>query len=187
MKLPAYLLLPISGAVLLLAAVLGTWLWPEPSVSIPSGPAPAPLAPAAVESPPPPPPTLPQVPPSRPAQPVTPPPPSPVAPAPTPVARPTEPTPTEPVVPVYSQLTNLTEQQRGQLKRSLLSTGLRAVELAERGAKELERQREEAHARGDVAEVNRLDGLLDSYRERMERLRQQRLELAPAQAGPPTQ
>lgn len=191
MRLPAYLLLPIGGAVLLLAAVLGTWLWPAPSVSIPSGPAPESLAPVAVESPPPPPPTLPQVPPSRPAQPVAPPPPSPVAmpvaPAPTPVAKPSEPAPTEPAVPVYSQLTNLTEQQRGQLRKSLLSTGLRAAELAERGAKELERQREEAHARGDVAEVNRLDGLLDSYRERMERMRQQRLELAPAQAGPPTQ
>ncbi|WP_044181083.1 hypothetical protein [Hyalangium minutum] len=188
MRLPAYLLLPIGGAVLLLAAVLGTWLWPAPSVSIPSGPASEALAPVAVESPPP---TLPQVPLSRPAQPVAPPPPSPVAipvaSAPTPVAKPTEPSPTAPAVPVYSQLTNLTDQQRGQLKNSLLSAGLRAAELAERGAKELERQREEAHARGDVAEVNRLDGLLDSYRERMERMRQQRLELAPAQAGPPTQ
>jgi hypothetical protein len=199
MRLPAYLLLPIGGAVVLVAAVLGTWLWPEPSVSIPSGPPPAAVAPVAAELPPPPPPAAPQVAPSRLAQRVPPPPPSPVAMptvpapspvAPVPVAKPSEPEPTTPVppgVPTYSQFTNLTLQQQQQMRNTLSSMSTRAAEMAERGAQELERQRDEAHARGDVAEFNRLNGLLDTYRERMERIHQQRLELAPAQAGPPTQ
>lgn len=188
MRLPAYLLLPIGGAVVLVAAVLGTWLWPEPSVAIPSGPPPAAVAPVAVESPRPPPPALPQAAPSRPAQPVPPPPQSPVAPV--PVANPSELSPTAPVppgVPTYSQITNLPLQQQQQMRNTLSSMNSRAAEMAERGAKELERQRDEAQARGDVAEVTRLNGLLDTYQERLERMRQHRLELAQPQAGPPTQ
>ena len=87
----------------------------------------------------------------------------------------------------YSPAGNLTPEQRAEMKRKYLTLGSRTVELAERGAKELERQRDEAHARGDVAEVNRLNELLGQHQERMERLRQQRIELAPAQAGPPTE
>jgi hypothetical protein len=92
------------------------------------------------------------------------------------------------MVPAYSQLTNLTQQQQAALKNNLLNASQRAAEMAERGAQELQRQQEEARARGDVAEVNRLEGILSNHRERMEKLRQHRLELSPeAQAGPPLQ
>jgi hypothetical protein len=92
------------------------------------------------------------------------------------------------MAPTYSQLTNLTQQQQAALKNNLLNASQRAAEMAERGAQELQRQQEEARARGDVAEVNRLEGILSNHRERMEKLRQHRLELSPeAQAGPPLQ
>ena len=94
----------------------------------------------------------------------------------------------EPVASPNSQFTNLSPEQQREVKNKLLTLGQRTGELAERGARELERQREVARARGDEAEVNRLDELLRVYQDRMERTRQQRLELAPeAQAGPPVQ
>jgi len=111
--------------------------------------------------------------------------------APSPVARPAETAPPPPdklVIPTYSQLTNLTQEQQAALKHNLLNAGQRAAEMAERGAQELARQQEEARVRGDVAEVNRLEGILRNHRERMEKLRQRQLELDPgAQAGPTLQ
>ena len=143
------------------------------------------MAPVAAEAPPPPP-STPRSLPSRASPPV-----QPAKPPPSPVAMPTEPTPVpsvEPVASPNSQLTNLSPEQQREVKNKFLTLGQRTGELAERGARELERQREMARARGDEAEVNRLDELLRVYQERMERTRQQRLELAPeAQAGPPVQ
>jgi hypothetical protein len=93
-----------------------------------------------------------------------------------------------PAVSPYSQLTNLSPEQQSEVKHKFGAMGQRAAELAERGAQQLERQREEARARGDVAEVNRLEEILRGHRERMERMRQHRLQLAPeVQAGPPVQ
>jgi len=188
MRLPAYLLLPIVGAAVLLVAVLGAWLWPEPTVSVPSVTPTGMTAPVAAEAPPPPPPSTPRVQPARPVQPVQPPP-SPVAmpvePAPAP---PAPPPPAPPSVPLHSQITDMSREQQSEIKNKFLSLRERAAEVAERGAQELERQREEARARGDVAEVERLEQILRSHRDRMEKLRQQRTELAPeVQAGPPVQ
>jgi hypothetical protein len=188
MRFPAYILLPIVGAVVLLGAVLGSWLWPAPTVSLPSASPSVPQAPVAVEAPPPPMPrpvTRPIT--SKPLQPVKEPP--------TPVAMPTEPAPPAEAVPSRppdappgSQITDLSAEQRSEIKNKFFSIKDRTVELAERGAEELVRQREEARARGDQAEFQRLDQLIRAHRDRMNALRQRRSELEPEeQAGPPLQ
>jgi methionine synthase I (cobalamin-dependent) len=89
------------------------------------------------------------------------------------------------MVPLYSQFTNMTQEQQATMRNNFRTMSQRAAEMAERAAQEQARQQEEARVRGDVAEVNRLEGVLRAHRERMERMRQ-RPELAPeAQAGPP--
>jgi hypothetical protein len=188
MRFPAYILLPILGAVVLVVAMLGSWLWPAPAVSLPSvSPAVLP-APVAAEAPPPPMPrpvTRPAT--SKPVQPVKEPP--------SPVAMPTEPAQPAEVVPSRppdaapgSQITDLSPEQRSEMKQKFFSIKDRAAELAERGAEQQVRQREEARARGDQEEFQRLDQIIRAHQDRMNLLRQRKSELEPEeQAGPPLQ
>jgi len=91
MSFPSHLFLPLSGAAVLAAAVLGTWLWPAPVVPPLKWEPPPVAAPVFVQPPPPAPaprpvrPVARVVPPAPPAQPVEPPRPVPVAPPPEPV------------------------------------------------------------------------------------------------------
>lgn len=189
MRFPAYVLLPILGAVALTAAVLGSWLWPEPTAPSPSAAPPALPAPVATEAPAPLPP--PRPPPARRAA-------RPTVAAPV-VAQPQSGAvmPTQPVetpAPVTpSPLTDMSPDMRGELQQKWSSLRGRAADLAERGVQELERQRVAARVRGDQAEVERLDAIINQQWERVERLRaiqaqapSERPEFpSPEQAGPP--
>jgi hypothetical protein len=190
MRFPAYVLLPILGAVLLTAAVLGSWLWPAPTVPAPSREPSVVAVPVASESPAPTPAPLP--PPSRPvsrpvvakAAPVAQPPSEPVAVAPAP-----------PMAPPGSQITDLSPQAREGIQKKWSSLRNRAADMALRGVESLERQRDDARARGDQAEYERLEALIRQHRERVELMRGARPEAPgagpgvppPAQSGPPLQ
>ncbi|HYH98631.1 hypothetical protein [Hyalangium sp.] len=188
MRLPAYILLPIVGAVVLVVTVLGSWLWPAPTVSLPSVPPPVLPAPVAAEAPPSPMPRPVARPSSsKPVQPVKEPP-SPVA-MPAEPVQPADAVPSRPPdAPRGSQITDLSAEQRSEIKSKFFSIKDRSAELAERGAAELVRQREEARARGDQEEFQRLDQIIRARQDRMNMLRQRRTELEPEeQAGPPLQ
>lgn len=202
MRLPAYLLLPLVGAVVLVAVVLGSWLWPEPVVPTPNLP-PAFTVPVAVAPPPEPPPAFRASPPSpgvrappvRPA----PPPVEPLAPAPSridsvppPPPPPPEPVPGPPVPPMPQ---GLSPERQAEVARMWGSVRERTAEKAAEVLRDLERQRDEAQARGDQAEVERLDQSITRHREGLEVLRGTRPytgplknRYAPAEpAEPPTQ
>ena len=193
MRLPAYVLLPILGAVALAAAVLGSWLWPAPTAPAPS---PAPLAvPAPVVTEAPMPSPAPRPPPLRPA---ARPPVANLAPV---VAQPqsgavgpTQPLDAVPPPPVtLSPLADMGPDARRDLQQKWSSLRGRAAEIAMKGVQELERQRAEAQARGDQAEVERLDAIIPQQRERVERMRALQVQTPsarpelppPEQAGPP--
>lgn len=170
MNLPAHLFLPLSGAVLLAAAVVGTWLWPEPAVP-PLKLEPPPVAmpvfvppPAPAPAPRPAPPVARAVPPAPAAQPVEPPRPVTVAPPPEPVqvaAAPSFPPPPQ------------GEPPPGQspMPRTRLSMMGHAASVMERGIAHIEKTRDEALARGDQAETARLNKLIEKHRSRLALLR----------------
>jgi hypothetical protein len=95
-------------------------------------------------------------------------------------------TPSEPVAAVPPPRvipppwTDMSPEMRGELKQKWSTLRGRAAELAMRGVQELERQREEARARGDQAEFERLDAIVLQQRQRVERMRA-------IQAEPPAQ
>lgn len=86
-------------------------------------------------------------------------------------------------------------ETQAKVKKNWMNIKERAGELAMVGVKHLERQRDEARARGDQAEVERLEQIIRTQREQAERmLRAQQAAnpgapgLAPeVQAGPPLQ
>jgi hypothetical protein len=179
MRLPAYVLLPIFGAVVLTAAVLGSWLWPAPTAPSPSM-APAVLAPVATQTPVPAPAVMPPL--TRPAT-------RPMAAKPMPSgAQPQSGAVTlsgpvaavQPPREMPSPWADMSPEMRGELKQKWSTLRGRAAELAMRGVQELERQREEARARGDQAEFERLDAIVLQQRQRVERMRAIQAEL-PAQ------
>jgi hypothetical protein len=198
MRFPAYVFLPILGAVVLTAAVLGSWLWPAPTIPAPSREPSGVAVPVASAPPAPTPAPLP--PPSRPvsrpvaakAAPAVPPP------SLNPVPPPSEPVavaPAPPMAPPGSQITDLSPQAREGIQKKWSSLRNRAADMALRGVENLERQRDEARARGDQAEYERLEALIRQHRERVDLMRGARPEApaagpgvpAPAQSGPPMQ
>lgn len=174
MRFPAYVLLPILGAVVLTVAVLASWLWPAPTVPAPSRESPVVAAPAVMAPPVPSPAPLP--PPSRPvsrpvaakAAPAVPPPPS--SPVPPPSA-PMAVAPAPPMAPPGSQTPGMTPEVAEGVRQKWSSLRNRAADMALRGVENMERQRDEAKARGDQAEYERLDGIIRQHRERVELMR----------------
>jgi hypothetical protein len=172
MSFPSHLFLPLSGAAVLAAAVIGTALWPPPEVPPLKFEPPPMAAPVFVQPP---------APPPRPARPVTravPPAPPPVQPAPPPepiAVRPSEPVPAAPA-PSYSPPpppgTPGQEQAPAQGKRVTMMQ--RAANLLERGLPPLEKARDEALARGDQAEFQRLEKSITQHRARLEQMRVKR-------------
>jgi hypothetical protein len=86
-------------------------------------------------------------------------------------------------------------EKQAEVKRNWMSVRERAGELAMVGLKHLERQRDEARARGDHAEAERLEQVLRTQRERAEKMLRAQQANDPgmavpapeAQAGPPLQ
>jgi len=170
MSFPSHLFLPLSGTAVLAAAVLGTRLWPEPVVPALKWEPPPVAAPVFVQPPPPVPaprpvrPVARAVPPAPPARPVEPPRPVPVAPPPEPVqvavaASYPPPPPGEPVTGPPAA------------PRTRLSMMGHAASVLERGILHIEKSRDEALARGDQAETERLNKLIDKHRSRLGHLR----------------
>jgi hypothetical protein len=172
MRPPAYLLLPILGTLVLVAVVLGAWLWPEPAVPA-HGLPPAQLAPAAV-APAPPPPALNPPPPrsvvrTEPARPAQPPP----AVVPRPMESegvPSPPAPPPAPAPV-DQAAELTPEKQAEVDQMWRTVKERTAEHVLEQIQQLERQRDEAQARGDQVEVDRLEQLITAQREGVEELR----------------
>lgn len=61
-------------------------------------------------------------------------------------------------------------ETQAQVKKNWMNIKERAAELAMVGVKQLERQRDEAQARGDQAEVERLEQVIRTQREQAERM-----------------
>lgn len=175
MSFPSHLFLPLSGAAVLAVAVLGTWLWPEPVVPPLKEPPPV-AAPLFVQPPPPAPaprpvrPVARAVPPAPPVQPVEPPRPVTVAPPREPVQVAVAPSypPPPPGEPATGQ---------PSAPRTRLSMMGHAASVLERGIQHIEQSRAQALARGDQAEAERLDKLIEKHRSRLGHLRR-----APPQA-----
>lgn len=187
MRPPAYLLLPIIGAVALAAAVLGSWLWPEPAVPSPSVPPPVVAAP--VVAPPPPPTVTPPQPkpiarpaPTRPVEPPQQPVAEPVVVAPPPPPPPPEEPPPGPTT--SPRMADWSPEKQAEVKKNWMSIKDRAAELAMAGLKHTERQRDEAQARGDQAEVDRLEEVIRTQREQVEKIQRSQQAAGPGPAGP---
>jgi hypothetical protein len=86
-------------------------------------------------------------------------------------------------------------EKQAEVKRNWMNVRERAGELAMVGLKHLERQRDEARARGDHAEAERLEQVLRTRREQTEKMLRAQQANDPgmavptpeAQAGPPLQ
>lgn len=86
-------------------------------------------------------------------------------------------------------------EKQAEVKKNWMGIRERAVEVAMMGMRHLERQRDEARARGDQAEVERLDQILRTRREQVEQMQRAQQAASPgqavpapeAQAGPPLQ
>jgi hypothetical protein len=195
MRTPVYLLLPIVGAVVLIAAVLGTWLWPEPAVPAASAAPPVVAAPVAVQPKPPA-----SGPPLQPKPVIRPAPAQNVEPPQQPVAEPMvgaqPPAPEEPPPgPTTSpRMSDWSPEKQTEVKKNWMNIRERAGDLAAASVKIMERQRDEARARGDQAEVERLEQAIRIQRERAEQVRALNATspapvgpAAEAQDGPPLQ
>src|SRR5262245_23355357 len=192
MKVSARLLLPLLGAGVLAVAVLGGVLWPTPSTppqsqepgssSTPgsgvSG-TPAPRAPTSAPRPP-----------SSPASP------EPSAPAPAPAAESpgkatVVPTGPEDELPLpespnpLPQVNDPIKPEKPQTARWRLGKTERITEVLSRDVERLERERDAAGARGDEAERQRLDTLLERHRDRLNRLREEIQQLSNQAASEP--
>jgi hypothetical protein len=91
-------------------------------------------------------------------------------------------------------LADMSPEQKEGMRRKWLSVRERAAELAQRGAEHLAQEREEARARGDQAEVDRLDTALRERQAQVKRMREIQGEAPqqpppedeqPARPGPP--
>jgi hypothetical protein len=86
-------------------------------------------------------------------------------------------------------------EKQAEVKKNWATVRERTAELAMVGLKHLERQRDEARARGDQSEAERLDKILRGRLEEVERMQQAQQAANPgpalpaqeAQAGPPLQ
>ncbi|HVG58112.1 MAG TPA: hypothetical protein VNA24_06130 [Hyalangium sp.] len=86
-------------------------------------------------------------------------------------------------------------ETQAQVKKNWMNIKERAAELAMVGVKQLERQRDEAKARGDQAEVERLEQVIRTQREQAERMQRAQQAANPGDpgfapevpAGPPLQ
>jgi len=190
MNLPSHLFLPLAGAVVLAAAVMGTWLWPEPVVP-PLKLEPPPVATPVFVQPQPPPPAptprpvrpvaraVPPAPAVQPLQPVEPPRPATVAPPPEPV-----PWAAAPAFPPPPQSEPAASPPPVPGKRLAMMGN--AASVLERGVLTLEKSRDEALARGDKAESERLNKLIEKHRSRLAYLRaRQPQPQAPDSGEPP--
>ncbi|HEX8706532.1 MAG TPA: hypothetical protein VF815_47295 [Myxococcaceae bacterium] len=191
MNVSSRLVLPLAGAVVLVGAVLGVVLWPEPaSPPVPEVPrsegAASPEAPAARG-------------PSSPARaPVRPGLPSPTVQAPVPQAPPADAT----VVPIQPgdevpepespdplpQVNDPIEPEKPQTARWRLEKTERITSLLARDVVRLEQQRDAAAASGNERERQRLDILVRRQQERLLKLREEASRLSgEAQLEPPEQ
>jgi len=193
MRVSTRLALPLAGAAVLALAVAGVMLWPAPSAPPQSdGPRPDPVT-AAVDAPEP---RAPGVPPHQ-----------------QPGATRSEPTVSTPatvpqapgnatVVPVgpgdevplpespnpLPQVNDPILPEKPQTTEWRLEKTERITALLARDVERLEREKEEAAARGDEAERQRLDILIQRHRKRLQGLREQ-IEVLSGEAGqePPRQ
>jgi hypothetical protein len=178
MRVSIRLALPLAGAAVLALAVLGVMLWPAPSTPPRSdGPRLAPVT-ATVETP------APQAPGAPPRQ-------SPSATRSAPTVSMPAPVPQAPgnatVVPVgpgdevplpespnpQPQVNDPILPEKPQTPEWRLEKTERATALLARDVERLEREKEEAAARGDEAERERLDILIQRHRKRLQGLREQ--------------
>jgi hypothetical protein len=75
-------------------------------------------------------------------------------------------------------------EKQAEVKRNWMNIRERAAEIAAVGVKHLERQRDAARERGDQAEVERLEQIIRTQRERVERMQRAKQATGPGQAGP---
>ncbi len=75
-------------------------------------------------------------------------------------------------------------ETQAQVKKNWMSIKDRAAEMAMAGLKHTERQRDEARARGDQAEVDRLEQVLRTQREQVEKIQRAQQASGPGSAGP---
>jgi hypothetical protein len=78
-------------------------------------------------------------------------------------------------------------ETQAQVKKNWMNIRERAGELAMVGVKHLERQRDEAKARGDQAEFERLDQLVRTQREQAEKMIRAQQAANPGSPGPATE
>lgn len=189
MRVPPRLLLPLAGAVVLVVAVLAVTLWPDASVP-PSPETPPPIpAPVAVGTSAPRAPQPPPRPPERAAGTA----PSVSAPAPEAPRGATE-VPIQPgdVVPEpespnpLPQVNDPIEPEKPQTARWKLGKTERITSLLEKDVARLEQERDAAGTRGDAAERQRLDILIQRNKERVQKLQEEILQLSrEAEREPP--
>lgn len=168
MRFAPHLFLPVVGAVLLVAAVVATALWPEapvPEVGVSSAPRPAlPQAPPPAPSPRPAPRPVAVRPPQGPPPPVEAPPPA-VAEVPAP-PRVSEPPFQAPVEPPRREAAS-DAQERVVSRPWMGKTMERVAQRLGEDQVRLERERQEAQMRGDTAEVERLEKRIELNRKRI--------------------
>lgn len=75
-------------------------------------------------------------------------------------------------------------EEQAEVRKSWMTIRERPAELVMAGLKRLERQRDEARARGDQAEVDRLEQILRTRREQVEQMQRAQQAADPGQAGP---
>jgi hypothetical protein len=182
--------LPLAGAVVLLGAVLGVVLWPEPSTP-PAPELPRPEAAATPEAP------AARVPAPAPRAPV-----QPGAPAPTVQAPAPEAPPNATVVPIgpgdvvpepevanpLPQVNDPIEPEKPQTARWRLEKTERITSLLTRDVARLEQEREAAAASGNEQERQRLDTLIRRHQDRLLKLREEVTRLSgDAAREPPEQ
>jgi hypothetical protein len=170
MSPPSHVILPLSGAAVLAAAVLGVWLWPTPAAP-PVNLDPPPVAEPVITQP-----SAPPPPPVASPRPVVraPPPPPPVAapPPPPPVAPPVNAVQMAPPPPSYP-VPNVPEDGSPPPGLPFSMKG-RAAAMLEYHVTQMEKERDEARARGDDAEYQRLEEIVRQSRERLEQVRAQK-------------
>jgi hypothetical protein len=175
MRFPPYLLLPVAGAVLLVAAVTATTLWPEaplPEVNVSAAPRPAPPE-AAPALPAPAPRPVPRPVAARPPPVPVPPPPGQVPP---PVAGASAPVRTEVAFPAPEVEPLRREAYADQKERVVAKPweGKSLERIAQRLGEDevrLERERQAAQMRGDASEVERLEKRIELNRKRISMMR----------------
>jgi len=78
-------------------------------------------------------------------------------------------------------------ETQARVKKNWMNIRERSGEFAMMGVKHMERQRDEARARGDHEEVARLDQLIRTQREQAEKMLRAQQEANPGAPGPATE